>query len=492
VNIKEKLNESKPRYIAIISIFIIASVIALIPLYSNLGLLNINQVDVDEVDYETKINPTGVLISQENGTYINNNILVEFESNTVKESKSVNLPRPGLSLVVDPNNLSASSIRSITLKDDKGEILKKKNFSRYKSTDILTKGKTYYIPNNKTLTLSVEDFIEDKNRIQYYSWNTGKKIIENENFSQRYQQNRTYNASLNMEYKSGYNLNRNFTIKVGSNYNNTQTDIYFRIQPNQTVYLSAKNFNLTNVQEYRWSFGDGSDIKYGRDVKHEYIGIGEYNVTLNAVYEEKETLTRSKKIDVYDGSPDTNNYSNISGEIEYNQNGYRFKFNTNINNSNNLTYEWVFGNGNQTVTDSNSVEYEYAEYGEYTVELNIKDQDGKLIESTKKNIETNVLVIMGNEPYKVESVSGNHENLLLPNNDIGDLNPQISFREDFRYVIKNIPEDIEFVDKEGNELLTQSGNGTMEDNPYIKWKENKNSVEFTMTENLGEVLYKYK
>lgn len=492
MNIKEKINALKPKYIAIIVIFIIASVIALIPLYSNLGFLNINQVDVDEVDYETKINPSGVLISQKNGTYINNNILVEFESNTVKESKSVNLPRPGLSLVIAPKNLSISSIRSITLKDEQGEILNQKNFSRYKSTDILTKGRTYYIPNNRTLTLSVGDFIENKNRIQYYSWDTGKRIIANENFSQKYKKNQTYKASLNLEYKSGYNLNRNFTIKVGSNYNNTETDIYFNIQPNQTVYLSAKNFNLTNVKEYRWSFGDGSDIKYGRDVKHEYTGIGEYNVTLNAVYEGKETLTRTKKIDVANDTLGTNNYSNISGDIKYNQNGYRFKFSTDINNSNNLTYEWVFGDGNKTVTENNSIEYEYAEYGEYTVELNIKNQRGELVESTKKNIETNVLIIMGDEPYKVESVSGNHKNLLLPNNDIGDLNPQMSFRENFRYVIKNIPEDIEFVDKNGNELLTQSGNGTMEDNPDINWKENENSVEFTVTENLGEILYKYK
>lgn len=492
MNIKEKLDELKPKYIAIVVIFIVATVIAFVPLYSNVGFLNINQSDLDEVDYDIKIEPSGVLISQENGTYINNNILVEFKSNTVNESRSVNLPRPGLSLVVNPNDLSVESIKSITLKSKKGKILNQRNFTRHKSTDILTKGKTYHIPNGKILNLSVEDFVQDEDRVEYYSWDTGKQIIVNENFSQSYDNNKTYKASLNLEYKRGYNLIRNFTINVGSNYNTKETGIYFNAEQNQSVYLSAKNFNLTNVDEYRWTFGDGSEVKYGRNVEHKYGGVGEYNVTLNAVYDGKKTVTRTKKINVVNDISKTKNYSNISGDIKYNQNGYRFDFSSNINNSNNFTYEWVFGDGNQTVTDNNSIEYEYAEYGEYTVELNVKNKGGKLVESTKKNIETEVLIIMGDEPYRVESVSGDHEDLLLPNNKIGDLNPQMAFRQDFRYVIKSIPEDIEFLDKNGNELLTQNGYGRMENNTYINWKEKENSVEFTVTEELGEILYKYE
>lgn len=491
MKIKEKLSNLEPKYVAITGIFIMAIAIALIPLYSNIGFLNFNEKNVSEVSYDAKISPNGVLISQKDGVYINKDIVAEFKSNTLEDTRSVNLPPPGSSIVINPNNISLRSIDTLVLKTKDNKILYRSNFSENESK-INIKGRDYYTPYNETLDLNLETFVRNESRIEEYTWDTGLNIVENQNFSQTYTQNRTYNASLKVEYKNGYKLLYRFDVNVGNKYNTTNSDIYFRVKPNETLYLSAKRFNISNVDKYKWTFSDGTSPKFGRRIKHKYNGVGEYEINLNAIYNERKTQTRVVKIDVVEDKTDKDQYSNISGDIKYDQNGYRFEFNSDVNYDGNLSYEWNFGDGNSTTTSNSSVEYQYKQYGEYTVKLDIKNSRGENIKSYSENIETNVLVIMGEKPYKVESVSGNHEELLLPNNNLGDLNPELSFREDYRYVIKSIPKDIDFINRRGEELLTQSGNGTMEDNPNINWVETENTVKFTVTEDLGEILYGYE
>lgn len=491
MNLKDKVSsyDFDYRYIIFI-ILIFALLITSYPLYNYIMQ---NNGDPKNVDYHTEITEEGILVEQLNGSYINKNVLLEYESESINDSNIINLPPPQQKLVIEPVNMSIESIDKIKI-SQKGTTIHTNNITDNEEKETQINGNTYYLQPNEELNLNISD-ITPSTDYSSYVWDTGTKIVRNDSISQKFEDSGFYNMSLRIEFENKEPVIYNIDIQVGkSNYDIDNSGIYLLKEPDQEFNLSAENFVRSSgtIDDYRWDFNDGTNYKYGDKVNHSYNGVGEYNVTLDILYSNKETETRNMKVNVVDNITYDNSFNTSAEGIDYNQSGYEFVFNTNVNYDGNLTYIWEFGDNNTIRTEDGSVEHTYEQYSKYTVKVTVLNERGRQIQTYSENIETEVIVIMGDRPFSVQSVSGNHAEELLPNNEIGDLDPQLAFREDHRYVIRNIPVDIAFIAENGEELLTQSGNGTMEDVDEINWVEKNDSVEFTVTKQLGNLIYGYE
>lgn len=491
MNIRNKISSYNLDYRYIIFvILIIALLITSYPLYN---YITQNNGDPKSVDYHTETTDEGILVEQLNGSYIDRNVLLHYESKSINDSTIINLPPPNQKLVIEPVNMSIESIDKIRI-SQKDTTIHTNNITYNKQKETQIKGDTYYLQPNEELNLDISD-ITPSTDYSSYVWDTGTKIVRNDSISQKFEKTGVYNMSLKIEFEDKEPIIYNIDVQVGkSNYNIDNSGIYLLKEPDQEFNLSAENFVRPNskIDDYRWNFNDGTNYKYGDKVNHSYNGVGEYNVTLDILYSNKETETRNIKVKVVNNITYNNSFNASKEGIDYNQSGYEFVFNTNINYEGDLTYIWEFGDNNTIRTEEGSVEHTYSQYGKYTVDVTVENQRGRQIQTYSENIETEVIVIMGDRPFSVQSVSGDHAEELLPNNEIGDLDPQLAFREDHRYVIRNIPVDIAFIAENGEELLTQSGEGTMEDVDEINWVEKNDSVEFTVTKQLGNLIYGYE
>ncbi|MBF0532498.1 MAG: PKD domain-containing protein [Candidatus Omnitrophica bacterium] len=126
--------------------------------------------------------------------------------------------------------------------------------------------------------------------------------------------------------------------------------------------------------EYYWSFGDGTILKDGPKITHEYNHGGEYRVTV--VVDDKKgsncsTATATKIVRVNtppiaDAGP--NLTCCVEKEAEFNAK------NSSDPDGDTLTYIWDFGDG--TKADGAVARHEYAKGGNYNVTLTVDDNKG--------------------------------------------------------------------------------------------------------------------
>lgn len=491
MNIKHKIESYDFDYTYIILfILLLTLLIASYPVYN---YINQYSGDPKSVDYNTKITEQGIVVEQLNGSYIDKNILLEYESESISDSNVINLPPPSQKLVIEPANMTVESIDKIRISQE-GETIHASNITYNKQKETQIRGNTYYLQPNEELNIDISDIAPEID-YQSYVWDTGTKIVKDNALRQKFEDPGLYNMSLRIEFKNKEPVVYNIRVQVEDpDYNIDESKIYLLKEPDEKFNLSAENFVQPNtkINDYRWNFGDGTNYKYGSKVNHSYNGVGEYNITLDILYSNKKTRTRSIQVKVINNITYNNSVNNSGEGIDYEQSGYEFKFNTNINYDDELKYVWEFGDGNTIRTEDPMVEYTYSEYGRYTVNVSVKNQRGRQVQDYSESVETEVIVIMGDRPYSVQYVSGNHSEELLKNSEIGNLYPQLSFSEGHRYVFRNIPSDIAFVAENGKELLTQSGEGSMEKVDRVNWVEKNDSVEFTVTKQLGELIYGYE
>jgi len=161
---------------------------------------------------------------------------------------------------------------------------------------------------------------------------------------------------------------------------------------NMTITFDASASTPENgtITSYIWNFGDGSPevVETDTTTTHIFKNDGRFIVTLNVTDSEGLWSTTAKPIDILPptgptadfsyspGAPWVNGTTTFDGSssiLGWNGTGY-----TPID-----SYEWNFGDGNQTSTTTATITHVYTAEGNYTVSLVVIDKNG-LSDSTSK------------------------------------------------------------------------------------------------------------
>ncbi|MBS3781137.1 MAG: PKD domain-containing protein [Candidatus Thermoplasmatota archaeon] len=207
----------------------------------------------------------------------------------------------------------------------------------------------------------------------------------------------------------------NVTVDGSIDVNETLAD-----EEGEGVEFSAVNFNDTHtgiVNRYQWNFSDGSEIQEGMNVTHPFEVPGYYNLTLNVTdivgnwNEEKITINvtditepigdftfewnnesdDSDRVNIEIGTKVTFNATDFQPHPDYDDTKYKEKYDSN------LTFDWEIKEMNETSEEQkwsfNFTHEENVDIGEYTVHLNVTDEEGNV-----RTIEKTINIVRGPTP----------------------------------------------------------------------------------------------
>jgi len=152
-----------------------------------------------------------------------------------------------------------------------------------------------------------------------------------------------------------------------------------------TVSFIDQSSTNTTITAYSWNFGDGSNNSTEKNPNHTYIYRGRYNVSLlvtNAIGE-KNTKVEPSFIHVlpsqYPGVKFTATPENgsISQEISFID---QSELDPSVPDEM-YTYIWDFGDGITDSSNNHNTRHAYSSPGNYSVSLQIQDQNGKMYNS---------------------------------------------------------------------------------------------------------------
>jgi PKD repeat protein len=151
---------------------------------------------------------------------------------------------------------------------------------------------------------------------------------------------------------------------------------------NQDILFDASSTNPNggSIAVYEWNFGDGGPPEYvffEPTITHRYSMNGEYNVTLRVTDNEKMNATTLKIVVV--GRVPTPPTANFTWSPTSPYLGQTVTFNASLSTPNGgeiTSYEWNFGDSNTTSTTNPIIHHVYAVTGNYTVVLNVTDNEG--------------------------------------------------------------------------------------------------------------------
>jgi len=169
------------------------------------------------------------------------------------------------------------------------------------------------------------------------------------------------------------------------------------VESAETVYTSETiTFNASasydpdgSVVSYFWDFGDGANST-GVTVSHFYADNGTYTVTLIVTDDDGATDSATSTKYVNNRPPVasftyTPNFPALGETVTFEASG------SSDPDGYILSYRWDFGDGNVTTVTDPIIDHVYATIGNYTVTLNVTDDDG-LSDLTSKILDVRVLV----------------------------------------------------------------------------------------------------
>ena len=157
-----------------------------------------------------------------------------------------------------------------------------------------------------------------------------------------------------------------------------------------TFDASASTPDGGTILGYDWNFGD-EEFGTGKTVIHAYTTVGTYTVTLNVTDSEGLWGAVSKPIEILPPSPPTAKFGwapekpyvdqTVTFDARNSEGGWSGTDWAPI-----VSYEWDFGDGNETTVGIPLITHVYTAEGNYTVSLNVTDNLG-LSNSTSDTVE---------------------------------------------------------------------------------------------------------
>lgn len=175
-----------------------------------------------------------------------------------------------------------------------------------------------------------------------------------------------------------------------------------------TVKITNTTKDVDDNTQYRWDFGDGSELSTEKNPTHSYAQNGTYTIKMQAMSSTgaKKVVTKENvKVSGGEGPIDvvTLSVSDISAST--NNLSASFVANVNYNGKASISYVWNFGDGKTLETSSNKATHTYANEGTYSVSVVAKDANGvtgsKSISgvNVKKNVVPPVDVCPTDNPF---------------------------------------------------------------------------------------------
>ena len=127
-----------------------------------------------------------------------------------------------------------------------------------------------------------------------------------------------------------------------------------------------------SISEYTWSFGDGASGT-GVSVEHSFAEAGSYNVALTVVDNDaaSDSLTQIVSVQVPNQPP--------VAAFQVSCDGLTCSLDATVSSDTDgsiVTYDWSFGDGAGGIFGNPTVSHTYPATGEYSVELQVTDDDG--------------------------------------------------------------------------------------------------------------------
>jgi len=132
-----------------------------------------------------------------------------------------------------------------------------------------------------------------------------------------------------------------------------------------------------NIVSYSWNFGDGTPIVVESDpiATHSYAALGDYEVTLTVTDNDGLTGTAADIVHVclppvasfVFSPPDPLEHETVTFDASSSA----------PDGGTIISYKWDFGDGTITTVSNPVITHSYAVYGNYTIILNVTDNDGK-------------------------------------------------------------------------------------------------------------------
>ncbi|MGQ9539102.1 MAG: PKD domain-containing protein [Candidatus Bathycorpusculaceae bacterium] len=246
-----------------------------------------------------------------------------------------------------------------------------------------------YPETNQVVTFDASDSYDPDGYIVSYMWNFGDgtpTVVENDPITYHtYTSYGDYNVTLIVTDNSSLTAEETAKIHVSQH-----PLAVFTFSPPDPLIHETVTFDASEstpdggtIVSYTWDFGDGNITSTENPIiTHAYNNYGTYTVTLNVTDSEGKWDTTSQQITV-EKAPIADFYWNPY----YPQRGETVTFDASASTPDGgtiISYAWDFGDGTPIVEESDPITtHVYAATGEYIVNLNVTDSEGRWDTETK-------------------------------------------------------------------------------------------------------------
>lgn len=427
--------------------------------------------------YEMEYATEGVVVEQTEGVeYDNLDLEIKFYDGYI-QTEVISVSGKGNNTFIGfDNGRTKYDVESVELKaslEDERRVL---SVLDEKSIDIEFINRDKNVTQGEDINLSGGEFIEDDTYVENYTWVFSDETLEGESIVKSFHNDEI--VELNMIDKQNREHTHTFNLSVSS-ISDSSSVSSLQVSKNEEFSLSSSS-SEGDIESVSWDFDDGN-VGSGGSISHSYDESGLYTIRMFISYSDGSELHDTTTVEVL-------NESNANLYVEE-SNGFDFEFASGLDNA--VEYEWIFGVDNSVITEEPSVSHTFNAPVVQTVRLEAKDESG-IVYSSDIEIKPIVRVDVNDElPFEVISVSGDYEERLMPMNEVGDEWPEIHFSDGVRYKFVGLPQEIEFVDDSENAVLSQKIDADYNSDPSVNWIDNGDTIEFTVTEELGDELYGY-
>lgn len=349
--------------------------------------------------------------------------------------------------------------------------------------------------------LNADDYVDSEVSIKEYQWDVlGKNVKTSKNILLKYEENGAYSGELSVTDSVGNTVTESFQIEANSPQLMLPFDIQSQANVGETVNFDATEFTTSDATSYTWNIA-GTTYK-SESVSHSFSTSGSKKVQLKVTDAFGYSESSSDQIIVSEGfdvSIDVNERDNGQVVLSADTDGMGSLFN------------WDFGDGETTTTSDSDTIHQYQSSGQYTVTLSVETESGRSQQSSKQidievnnnqsndsddnktsDDQSNAISIGMDTPtpndWSVTNIQGTSVNNILPNNQVGDYNPELQLTMGKRYTITGLESEnpFELRDVFGDPILSQEVSTSYEDSDKINWVDNGNEVSFTVTQQISE------